>query len=68
MTSNQESDIVCLKGGDVKSMTQDTRKRFTFRLPENLYQKLKDKADEQGFSINALMLHVLQEWLKDQMK
>nr|DAR25901.1 MAG TPA: CopG-like protein [Caudoviricetes sp.] len=49
-------------------MTQDTRKRFTFRLPENLYQKLKDKADEQGFSINALMLHVLQEWLKDQMK
>ncbi len=62
----REYDILCMKGGDVKNMTLDKRKRFTFRLPENLYQKIKDKADEQGFSINALMLHILQEWLKEQ--
>lgn len=45
-------------------MTKDARKRFTFRLPDKLYDKIKAEADEQGFSINALMLHILQEWIK----
>lgn len=40
------------------------RKRFTFRLPDELYEKLKKEASEQGFSLNAFMIHILRNWLK----
>ncbi len=42
-------------------MTKE-RKRFTFRLPEELYEQLKKEADKEGTSINALMLKILWEW------
>ena len=50
-----------MKGVDVKKMTEE-RKRYTFRLPKELYQKLKQEAKKQGISINALMLNILWDW------
>ena len=34
----------------------DIRKRYTFRIPEELYQMAKAKADRLGISMNALLL------------
>lgn len=47
-------------------MLKDTRERFTLRLPTNLFVKLRDKANENGTSINALILQVLREWVQEQ--
>lgn len=44
-------------------MTKDARTRFTFRLPEELYQILKGKAAVKGVSVNAIILQILWEWL-----
>lgn len=40
-------------------------KRFTFRLPDNLFENLKNEADEQGLSLNALILQILWSWVKE---
>lgn len=45
-------------------MTKDARTRFTFRLPEELYETLKDKAAVKGVSVNAIILQILWEWLE----
>lgn len=44
-------------------MTKDTRKRFTFRLPDGLFEKLQNEAGMQGLSLNALILQILWEWI-----
>jgi len=47
-------------------MTKDEknkRVRFTFRIPEKLFSLLKIKANEQGLSINAFILHILWNWV-----
>lgn len=46
-------------------MINDTRKRFTFRLPDGLFEKLKNKADKQGLSLNAMILQILWDWMED---
>ena len=53
-----------MKGVDVKYMTNDKRVRFTLRLPNNLIEKLKNQANRQGISINALILNILWEWVE----
>lgn len=45
-------------------MTNDKRVRFTLRLPNNLIEKLKNQANRQGISINALILNILWEWVE----
>lgn len=45
-------------------MTKDTLKRFTFRMPEHLYNALKEEANRLGVSMNSLILHILGEWEK----
>ena len=42
-------------------MTKDARTRFTFRLPEELYETLKDKAAVKGVSVNAIILQILRD-------
>lgn len=49
-------------------MTNDTRERFTLRLPTSLYQILQTKADEFGVSLNALILQILWKWVKEEEK
>lgn len=46
-------------------MTKDVRKRFTFRLPDSLFDNLKKEADKQGLSLNALILQILWNWIKE---
>lgn len=41
---------------------EDERIRFTFRLPGELYNRLKSESDKMGVSINALTLKILWEW------
>jgi predicted HicB family RNase H-like nuclease len=53
-----------MKGVDVKYMTKDKRVRFTLRLPNNLIEDLKNQANRQGISINALILNILWEWVE----
>lgn len=53
------------QGGDVNNMINDARKRFTFRLPDSLFEKLKNKADKQGLSLNAMILQILWDWMED---
>ncbi len=43
---------------------KDERLRFTFRLPADLLMKLKNEADKQGVSLNALILQVIYNWLE----
>lgn len=43
-------------------MNNDTRERFTLRLPTELFIKLQKSAKETGVSINALILQILWEW------
>lgn len=45
-------------------MKKDVRTRFTFRLPEELYETLKDKAAAKGVSVNAIILQILWKWLE----
>ncbi len=45
-------------------MTKDTRKRFTFRLPNSLFMDLSEEAKKQGLSLNAMILQILWEWVK----
>lgn len=45
-------------------MTKDVLKRFTFRMPEHLYNALKEESKRLGVSMNSLILHILGEWEK----
>ena len=44
-------------------MTKDDRVRFTFRLPNDLFKKVKLEASKQGFSVNTLILQILWDWV-----
>lgn len=46
-------------------MTKDVRKRFTFRIPHDMYEQLKHKAKKRGVSINSLILMILGDWDND---
>ena len=41
---------------------KDERVRFTFRLPNPLFQQLKKRSDDLGVSVNALILQILWDW------
>lgn len=43
-------------------MTTDDRIRFTFRMPEELFERLKSEAQNRGVSVNALILQILWKW------
>lgn len=45
--------------------TQDNRERFTLRMPKRLYEAIGEQATETGVSLNALILHILWDWLKE---
>ena len=66
LTSKITRDIIGTNGGDVKNMTnkKDERVRFTFRLPQELMEKIKQAANKQGISLNAQILQILWEWKK----
>lgn len=51
--------------GDVKKMINDTKQRFTLRMPKKLNEELKYEARKQGISVNALILQVLWTWIED---
>ena len=40
-------------------MKNDDRTRYTFRMPDALYRKLQERADDLGVSMNALILQIL---------
>ena len=44
--------------------TEDSRVRFTFRVPDALYVKLKEEASRTGHSVNAVILNILEQWRK----
>lgn len=47
-------------------MVKDERARFTFRMPRQLIELIKDRACQQGVSLNALILQILWDWAKKQ--
>ena len=44
---------------------QDKRERFTLRMPTQLYEAIEKQAAKTGVSLNALILHILWDWLKE---
>lgn len=40
----------------------------TFRAPDMLRQRLKAKAKKRGITMNALILQILWEWVKEEEK
>ena len=54
-----------MKGG-VKKMYKSELSRFTFRLPKNLLDKLKEEAYSKGCSVNSLILQILWKWFEQQ--
>ncbi len=51
-----------MKGG-VKKMKKDTRKRYTLRIPNDLYEQIKKEAREYGIAVNAFIITVLKDYL-----
>jgi hypothetical protein len=45
-----------------------TRVRYTLRIPADLYDGIGHLASRSGISINALVLHILWDWLDQQQK
>lgn len=45
-------------------MITDTRIRYTFRMPEALFQAIEKRAQAFGVSVNAMILQILWDWLK----
>lgn len=43
-------------------MNNDTRERFTLRIPTILMETLQNEAKKMGVSLNALVLQVLWSW------
>lgn len=41
---------------------EDDRVRFTLRMPEQLFERLKKRSEYLGVSVNALILQILNEW------
>jgi predicted HicB family RNase H-like nuclease len=46
----------------------DNRKRYTLRMPEELFQDLGSVAAAQGVSLNALILQALWEYVEKKRK
>lgn len=46
-------------------MTKDNRIRYTFRMPSDLFGKVKKEAYKEGVSMNALILQILWSWIKE---
>ncbi len=42
--------------------------RFTFRVPKELQSNIKKEAEKKGVSVNAQMLQILWDWLKNKEK
>ncbi len=42
--------------------------RFTFRMPKELSEKIKFVANKNGVSVNAQILFILREWVKENIK
>lgn len=45
-------------------MSMDLRKRFTFRMPNSLHERLKNRAERMGVSVNSLILQILDDWVQ----
>ncbi len=46
-------------------MTKDTRMRFTFRIPKERYNLLREIAERQGISLNALINKILEDYVRE---
>ena len=46
-------------------MNIDARKRFTLRMPEKLYDCLREEAKERGISLNEFILEILWKWIEE---
>lgn len=49
-------------------MTNDNRIRYTFRMPSDLFGKVKKEAYKEGVSMNALILQILWDWIEKEMR
>lgn len=47
---------------------EDNRVRFTFRMPDTLFEELKRRAEKVGVSTNALILQILWDWADQNQK
>lgn len=45
-------------------MNNDTRERFTLRMPTNLMETLQCQSKSIGVSLNAFILQILWEWIE----
>ncbi len=41
---------------------KEDRRRFTLRLPDELFEKLNIEAERRGLSINSMILEILWKW------
>lgn len=46
----------------------DNRRRFTFRIPKDLLEKVKMESQKKGVSLNAFILRILDEWIDERKK
>ena len=49
-------------------MTKDERIRFTLRMPTELFNKVQKEANKIGCSVNAMVLQILWDWVKENEK
>lgn len=49
-------------------MTKDERIRFTLRMPVELFNKVQKEANKIGCSVNAMVLQILWDWVKENEK
>ena len=63
MTPKVRHDNIKQKGG-VIYMTNDTA-RFTLRLPSELKERLTERSEKMGISLNSLVIQLLWQWLDE---
>lgn len=49
-------------------MTKDERIRFTLRMPTELFNKVQKEANKIGCAVNAMVLQILWDWVKENEK
>jgi predicted HicB family RNase H-like nuclease len=54
-----------MKGGVKHMQISDKMKRFTFRVPSDLHLIIKEQAINKGVSVNAFILQILWDWLRN---
>lgn len=63
------SEITCYNSSEISDITtrgDEMNPILTFRPPEELRKILRERANAKGLTVNALILQILWDWVKNE--